>query len=174
MYTRLINLGCVLVRTLALWRENDRSNWFPLVTNAIAPELLVTKHPYPISPKFIFLPYTIPHKYAQKEHRNRTCTASVVSQYNISASFICNIFYKGCAFAKTLVFTVCKMPVRQLHYRPFHSRVFSNSTWVFFREKVEDFNDSWHKIWDLSQTLYTNDYTCRKPSVRLQLFILHE
>ncbi len=26
-----------------------------------------------------------------------------------------------------------------------------------FREKNEHFNDSWHKTWDLPQTLYTND-----------------
>ncbi len=170
MYARLIHLGCILVRTLALWRENDRSNWFPLVTNAIAPEL-------PISPTLVFPPYVIPHMHKRSTGIERVQPPqfpNITFRLALSITF----FIKGVLLQRPWSSQHATCPrgsfiIDLFTVTCFQITFLARLDWVddlgFFRE-----NDSWHEIWDLPQTLYTNDYTCRKPSVRLQLFILHE
>ncbi len=62
---------------------------------------------------------------------------------------ICHLLCQPVSKSQTLVFTTCKMPAMQIHYRPFNSHVFSNSHAAAFHarlDRVDDTDFFWRKM----------------------------
>ncbi len=55
---------------------------------------------------------------------------------------ICHLFCQSVSKSQTLVFTACKMPAMQIHYRPYNRSVFSNSRPAEFHARLDRVDDT--------------------------------